>query len=563
MITLTRFAMILALCFCCGHLPSLKSQTSAATTPQNKPAKKVPGATVSGRVTVQGKGKGGVFVGIRSGELGPQMAPAVKAVTDADGIYNLIDIPPGTYQIVPMAPAYVVTDYTSFGGLGKGLILNAGERVSGIDFSIVRGAVVTGKVTHSDGKPVIDESVYLVAAEQPNRRGPQYIGSSRFHTDDRGVYRMFGIAPGRYKVCIGVPDDSYFPNRNRQTFERVYYPSVVDFNEARIVELSEGSEASNIDITVGQSLQTFSASGIIFDGETNQPLPNVRFGLQRIIETNSAPFTGSSAASNSRGEFRLENITPGKYSIFAMPQPNNEIRVDPIRFEIVDQDVAGLVLKTSKGSALSGFVVLEGTQDKEIHARLSKLRLYAFVRSSDTVTSASSGRNATIGPDGGFRIGGLSPGAAHFSLNSSDPQARSGFVIARVERDGVVQPRTGIEIAAGEQIAGLRIVVIHGSGTVRGSIKVDNGPPPARVNLMVRLIKTGDTSYAMRPQNVDARGLFVFEGVPGGSYEVSIMGSIPQLRGRQPETKQSITVTDGATTEVELVINTEPITPTP
>jgi protocatechuate 3,4-dioxygenase beta subunit len=562
MITLTRFAVVLALCFCCGHLHSLAGQTGSATSPQNKPVKKVPGATVSGRVTVQGKGKGGVFVGIRPGEFGSQMAPVVKVVTDADGIYNLTDIPPGTYQIMPMAPAYVVSDFTSFGGPGKGLILNAGERVSGIDFSIVRGAVVTGKVTHSDGKPVVDESVYLVAAEQPNRRGPQYIGSSRFLTDDRGVYRMFGVAPGRYKVCIGVPDDSYFPSRNRQIFERVYYPSVVEFTEAKIVELSEGSEATNIDITVGQSLQTFSASGTIVDGETNQPLPNVSFGLQRIIESNTSPFTGSSAASNSRGEFRLENITPGKYSIFVMQ--HHEIRVEPVRFEIVDQDVAGLVLRTSKGAVLSGFVVLEGTQDNEVHARLSKLRLYASVRSSDTLTSVSSGRNAAIGPDGGFRFGGLSPGSAHFSLNSSDPQARSGFVIARVERDGVVQPRTGLDVVAGEQIAGIRIVVIHGSGTVRGSVKVDNGPPPARVNLMVRLIKTGDTSYAIRPQNVDARGLFVFEGVPGGSYDVSIIGSIPQLRGRQPEIKQSVTVTDGATTDVELIVNTEPITtPTP
>ncbi len=125
----------------------------------------------------------------------------------------------------------------------------------------------------------------------------------------------------------------------------------------------------------------------------------------------------------------------------------------------------------------------------------------------------------------------------------------------------MVQPRNGVEIKEGEEIAGLRILVVYGSGSVRGSVKFDDGPPPSGVNLIVRLLKTGDSSYAIRPQNVDARGYFVFDGVPAGTYEVNVMGFIPQLRGRQPTVKQSVTVTDGAAAEVQLVINTEPDTP--
>ena len=559
--TLTRFLFVLALSFSCAVSHSVSGQTVSPSTPQTKLAKKVPGATVSGRVTVQGKGKGGVFVGIRSGEFSPQTAPAVKTVTDAEGNYHLTDIPPGTYRVLPITPAYVVSDYTSFGGQGKGLILNEGERVDGIDFSIVRGAVVTGKVTQSDGTPVIDEPVYLVAAEQRNPRGPSYTGSSRFQTDDRGVYRMFGIAPGRYKVCIGVPDDAYFQNRNRPTFVRVFYPSVVEFNEAKVVELSEGSEAANIDITVGQSMQNFAASGIIVDSESSQPIQNVRLGLQRVIDPNMGPFLSSSTMSNARGDFRLENITPGKYSVIMMPQPNSDLRVAPIGFEIVDQDVTGLVLKTVKGGVVSGFVVLEGKQDKELYERLAKLRLLAHVRGSSEGTQAGLGSVSAIAADGGFRFGGLPPGAATFNLSSPDPQIRSGFIISRIERDGVVQPRTGAEIKEGEVIAGLRIVVVYGTGTVRGSVKLDNGPPPSGTNLMVRLIRPGDGSFAIRPQNVDARGYFVFDGVPSGTYEVNVIGFIPQLRGRQPTVKQSVTVTDGIATEVQLVINTDPETP--
>jgi hypothetical protein len=556
---LTRFAMVLALSLGFGDLHSLRGQSVSPITPQAKPVRKVPGATISGRITVQGKGKGGVFVGIRASEFGIQMAPAVKAVTDADGNYRLTDIPPGNYQILPIAPAYVVSDYTTLGGPGKGLILAEGELVSGIDFSIVRGAVVTGKVTHSDGKPVIDEPVYIGAATQTNQRGPRN-ASSRFQTDDRGVYRMYGIPPGSYKISVGAPDDAYIPNRNRPAFVRVFYPSVTEFDEAKVVELSEGSEATNIDITVGQSLQNFAASGVIVDGETNQPVPNVRFGLQKIVDANNSPYIGSSTISNGRGEFRLENITPGKYSLVVMPQPDSDIRVDPLRIEIVDQDVSGLNVRTIKGAVVSGFVVLEGNQDKEVFARLVKLRVFAFVRAGEGA-AAGAGRTSTIGSDGSFRLGGLQPGSANFGLSSPPTGPQSGFIVSRIERDGVVQPRAGMEIKAGEQITGLRIAVAYGSGIVRGSVKFDTGPLPPGVQLWVRLIRTEDSSFGLRPQNIDARGHFVFQGVPAGTYEVNVIGSIPQLRGRQPSVKQSVTVTDGAATDVELVINIDPNTP--
>jgi hypothetical protein len=184
------------------------------------------------------------------------------------------------------------------------------------------------------------------------------------------------------------------------------------------------------------------------------------------------------------------------------------------------------------------------------------------VRSGDgPAGGGGGGRVSTIGTDGSFRMGGLPPGTANFGLSSPTSGLQSGFMISRIEREGIVQPRSGIEIKAGEQITGVRIVLTYGSGIVRGSVKLDNGPLPSGIQLMVRLIKTGDTSYAMRPQSVDARGYFVFEGVPAGTYEVNLMGSIPLLRGRLPSVKQSVTVTDGATTEVQLVINTDPDAP--
>lgn len=558
---LTRFAVILALGISCGNLCLLLGQSSSSPLPHTDPPRKAAGATVLGRVTVQGKGKAGIVVGVVTRDFGQQATPSLKGVTDVDGNYQITDIPAGTYQILPLAAGYVLSDFTSFSGPGKALILSEAERAANIDFSLIRGAVITGKVTHADGRPVIEESIYLISADQNPQGGPRYGAVSSSQTDDRGIYRMFGLRTGRYKVCVGAPEEGFVPNRNRATFQRVFYPSVSEFEHAKVIEVTEGSEATNIDITVGQTAKNFAISGNILDGERNQPVVNTRVGLQRIAEGNFAPFVGS-AMTNERGEFRLENVTPGKYSVFVMPQPNSDTQLDPVKLEIVDQDVSGLTLRTSKGAVVTGAVVIEGNPDKKLYERLAKLRLYAYVRGDQGPGSMAASRVTTIGPDGSFRIGGLLPGAAMFNL-PSDPRAPSGFVISRIERDGVVQPRSGMEIKPLEEVAGIKIIVVYGTGIIRGSVKWDNEPPPEGVKLMVRLSRPSDSSFSIRPEEVDARGRFVFQGVPAGDYEVTV-NSIVRLSSGSPAVRQAVTVSDGATTDVELVFNTGAKTsPTP
>jgi len=555
---LTRYAIILALSLSCAELCSVANSQASL---QNKTSTKATGS-VLGRITIKGKGKGGIVVGLRSGDFGPQTGLLFKATTDQEGNYRITDVPAGNYQVAPIAPAFVVSDFNSFGRQGKALILAEGENAEGIDFSIVRGGVITGKVSHADGRAVIEERINIVLAEQTDRQGPVTQSGLAFYTDDRGVYRVFGLPVGKYKISIGQSQDTFFGgggSPGRPTYERVFHPDVTNPNEAKVVELGEGSEATNIDITVGQRVTGFTVAGLVMDGETDQPLANLRFGLQRMVGERNSNFSGITVISDRRGEYRFENVTPGKYSVFIMPQQNSEVRGDPVAFEVVDQDVTGIMLRTSKGASVSGTVVLEGSHDKTVQSRLAQLRLQAYVRSE--ATGPVWAQSSSINLNGSFRVGGLQSGVAHFQLASQDRGLLTGFVLSRVERDGVVFPR-GVEIKSGEQISGLRVVVVYGSGIIRGTIKVENGPLPTGARLMTRLMRPEDPSFMVRPEDVDARGRFAIEGVPAGSYDLYVSIFVPGSRVRQPSSKQSITVTEGSVTEVELVIDLE-ANPTP
>src|SRR5918997_7076316 len=65
-------------------------------------------ATVSGRVTDGERGAPGVTVVLLSTEPTQRFRPAARAKTDAEGRFLLMNVAPGRYQILPVAPALVV-----------------------------------------------------------------------------------------------------------------------------------------------------------------------------------------------------------------------------------------------------------------------------------------------------------------------------------------------------------------------------------------------------------------------------------------------------------------------
>jgi len=431
--------------------------------------------------------------------------------------------------------------------------LGEGERVENINFSLVRGGVITGKVIDADGHPVIQQQVSLYRAdafEQPSQQRGQIYPITSLSTDDRGIYRMFGIAAGRYKVAAGRGDNSFSGGLavGRASYKQVFHPDVSDQAKATVLVVSEGSEATNVDITLGRAIDTFKASGRVIDDEKGLPMPNIRFGLQRI-NNESGQYMNSLVTSNSHGDFIIESLIPGKYSAFLMPEPNGDLRVDTTTFDVVDQDVDGLTIKITKGANLAGVVVLEG-ENKSAFAKLVQQQLQAYVSAEEP--GRGMGRYATsmIEADGSFHLGGLPSGMAIFSLNE---RQLKGFKITRVEREGIVQPR-GVEIKEGEQVSGVRVVVSYGNATLRGVVVLENGPLPDNGAIFVRLVRPGEMSSSIQPPRVDARGHFLIDGLPSGLYELSVSVFLSAGKAR-PSVKQQVNLQDGIVSDVSITVD--------
>ncbi|HEY6804155.1 MAG TPA: carboxypeptidase-like regulatory domain-containing protein [Pyrinomonadaceae bacterium] len=503
-----------------------------------------PSATVSGRVTIKGKGAPGISVTLRKEETGPSYDVPPRATTDQDGNYKITNAAGGTFYVTPVSPAYVIANAD---GPGKRIVISEGEAIENIDFSLVKGGVITGKITDSEGRPVIQTQVRLYRQQTypPGTLRPGQNYPTNFQTtDDRGVYRFFGLLSGKYTASVGR-DNSGTTVSGRVAYGEVFYPDVSENAKATVIEVSEGSETTDIDIVLGAPITTFSASGRIVDAD-GVGQPGLRFTLQRLTDDHRS-FTSALTDTNARGEFVVENLAPGRYAVYLYQEPNSELRAENPTFEVMNSDVTGITIKLIKGGAISGMVVLD-TQNKNILSKLTQLQVVAYVFNLNNGGSAGGSSRSTIGPDGSFRVAGLNEGIA--SLQVMPSRDIKGLMISRIERDGAVTPSRGLEIKEGEQITGIKLVVAYGSATLRGVINSSTGQIPPGTRFVVSLKTPDNTPVSVRQPTVDERGHFIVESVPPGTYEVTV-----NVIGTRLVLKNNVTLQDGQVGDVQFTLN--------
>lgn len=516
---------------------------------------------ITGRVTLNGKSVAGVGVALLGSERMMNRASVARAATDYEGRYRMTNVPAGRYTIVAIAPALVGQSEETYGEPGKIVTIAEGETIEKIDFALVKGGVITGRVTDGDGQPVIGERVHLNQVDnkegQNRMRGFSNSNPFMYETDDRGIYRLYGIAPGRYTISVGEVAEGgavRFGFGGRGYYARTFHPNATEETKATIIEIGEGTEALNVDISVGRKSKSFTATGRVVD-ESGQPVAGVRVGNGALMkEGNRMGGFGWGSITDAKGSFRLDGLLPGRYAAFVWNEGDKAMDAysDTVTFEITEGNISGLELKMNRGASISGVALIEGTNDRTALAKLSQFSLSANVETEGL--AAPNYANVKIAPDGSFRIAGLRPGKARIYLVNYPPIP--GFTLGRIEREGV--PQREIEITPGAQITGVRVVIEYGTGSVRGLVRIANGTVPENARLIVYARRRTDTTAGPpnRGAQVDSRGRFVIEGMSNGDYELTLQAYLVGTPAQRiAPVKQNVTVTNGVEAEVVMTLD--------
>jgi carboxypeptidase family protein len=169
-----------------GQAPARDNQTKPGT------------ATIRGRVIGADNGQPLRKAQVRI--VSPDVRENRLATTDADGQYEVKELPAGRYNVTASKGSFVSL---AFGQLrpfesGKPLDIRDGQTIEKVNFALPRGSVITGHVLDDYGDPASDVMVQVTRYQYIQGQRRLVPAGRGAVTDDIGGFRLFGLSPGQY-----------------------------------------------------------------------------------------------------------------------------------------------------------------------------------------------------------------------------------------------------------------------------------------------------------------------------------------------------------------------------
>lgn len=457
-------------------------------------------------------------------------------LTDEEGNFKIDGLDAMPYRIFVYSPGYVAADQENFSGAPvAGTVSSNSYRIGDfVTVSMTRGAVITGRVLTANGEPVVGIYVRVLKVREHDGRPP--VGdpgpmvSLQNKTDDRGIYRIYGLAPGSYVVIAGggafsglqTPFDAKAP---------VYHPSSTRETAAELT-VRNGEELSGIDIRY-RADRGFAVSGRVTGAETS-----VRSQMSISLTTVSLRRASGGEViaqavippNSPQNGFAFYGIAPGEYELEALrggPQDDNPMFSEARKVTVTAADVSGVTITMTAAPSLAGTVVFEEKKEETPACPQSRkpvieetqiiaLRNDTGEEENDRNTILTMSNAPSPNAKGEFTVRGLR--AAHYRLRVSLPS--DALYVKSVELTGREPARDGLIVRAGERVTGLRITAAWGAASLSGKYDPGEGRPPGlRAHLVPQEPEAKDD--VLRYYEVPLEGLeYKFTNLAPGKYRL-------------------------------------------
>jgi hypothetical protein len=490
---------------------------------------------ITGRVvTEDGAGMANVTVALLpAGGAQRAMGRQFSTATDEDGNFKFTGVPSRTYTIgVTDAKGYVRQPIPAAERSVRSLY-RAGDNAL---ITMVRGGVITGRVTSAAGEPMIGVMVSALSVRDAEGNPTlQQFGRQR-STDDRGVYRLYGLTPGTYILVVRnmltqrpSPYDGDIPT---------YYPSSPR-DTAGEIKVTSGSEATGIDIQYRGEHGRVVSGMVTGGGEPSQPYTSANVTLYNAATRDAVGSAFVRPEATASG-FAIYGAIDGEYALVARRGGYNEepgFSSPPQRVTVKGADVSGIELKLAPQASIAGKVVVEGSANACKAGRIFSAEEIIVSLRRDEKASEPRTFYSPLAPEaspndkGEFTIRNIEP--ARYFLEPRLPAgnwyvksvATAGVGGASGARRPAAVPdvsRAGVALKAGDKITGLTMTIAGDAASLSGKvIPAEEGarlPSRVRIHLAPAEAAASDDVLRYAEAVVHADGAFSFGNLAQGKY---------------------------------------------
>jgi hypothetical protein len=555
-------ALLLAAC-------SAAAQTQA---PNTKPeaGSVVTTGSITGRVTDEnGQPLPNATVFVRA--AGAQQRAQMVA-TDREGAFRFSGLDNLPYTLSVSTPAYVSPPREPSGATSPAKTYRIGDTAN---FTLIRGGAVTGAVVNANGEPLVGISVRVQMVRDTDGRIIRTGYRNEAATDDRGIYRVYGLPTGTYVVMAGgSPLNSYSENFNAfQADAPTYAPSATREGAAEI-SVRTGEEVTGIDIRY-RGEQARVVSGRVLMPETadgrNQVFLNT--ADEKGIPWNSAVYQQPGTPA-----FTFTGVPDGDYYVYAAAYLGKDgvAYSDAKPVKVKGADVTGIELSTRPLGSVSGRLALEESKAPECAEKkapvFSEISVAAWHKDDEAAKQVPQffwSLGAPVYPDaeGNFKLSNLATGQYHFIPRYV---SRYWYIhsITLTPATKTTKPidaaRVWTAIKNGDRLAGLTITLAQGAASLHGQIVVGEGeqlPPKQWVYLVPAERERAEDVLRFYGSAVSPDGRITVGNIAPGRYWVVMRteteeGAAPLTKVRLPDENETRAKlrreAEAAKTELEL-----------
>jgi hypothetical protein len=556
--------------------PSVAAQT--LTRDAAKPAAAVGTASITGAIVTDDADARPVRR-VRVAVMTSDRQVSRTVVTDDEGRFTFVALPAGRYMLTANKQGYVSASYGARrpNRPGTALVLAEEQRITGLTLRMTRGSAISGVLVDHTGEPFSGANISVMRNTFVGSGQRSLIPVGSAVSDDRGHYRIWGLAAGDYVISAnagfasqtrdndiarltdadikramsevaagparpgGPSDASADPEVRLRTvgYGAIFYPGTPVAAEAVTIKLGGAEERTGVDFRMAL-VPTAKVEGTIVVPEDVNPqtvsiqlIASVPQGFTFDMFRRSAPAKD--------GTFTFSGVPPGPYAVLAQAQrlarpagpslpsagPPRSSHFGRADIVVDGQDLAGVSLVLQPGLTVAGRIQFEGTSAPP--SDLSRIRINMLPVQAPGEVSLG---QAQIQPDatGSFTIQGLTPGRYRLMANIPSPRPDAN---PWQLKSSVVQGREAVDLPIDlrDSADGTVITFTDRVSELSGLIQDAAGQPAPEYHIVLfARDKTywAPTSRRIRTIRPGADGKYTMTHLPAGDYLMAAVTDMEQ-----------------------------------